>query len=143
MSVDLIKALTLLWALLTQGLPEDWDVAVGARLSLGLDGVALEVGIDPVAIYRRPPPWPWEELCGLDALGAVFVNPDAEALGCRNTLDHELNHAWQYRAYGLAYALSYPAHPGLWEPSRPWEEIPYSPRVLLHPLIRLAIPYDP
>lgn len=139
MSVDLIKALALLWAILTRGLPGDWDVAVGARFSMGLDGVALEVGIDPVAIYLRQPPRPG--LCGLDAIGAVFVHPDAEAMGCRNTLDHELSHVWQYRAYGLAYALSYPVNPGLWEPSRPFEEIPYSPRVLLYPLIRLSIPY--
>ncbi|AYJ74803.1 hypothetical protein phiMa_20 [Thermus phage phiMa] len=140
MGVDLIKALTLLWALVVYGLPDGWDVALGARLSLGLDGVVLEVGVDPVGIYRRPPPWPWDGLCGLDALGMVFVNPNAAALGCADTLDHELGHVWQYRAYGLAYALTYHAYPGWWEPSRPWEEIPHAPRTLLYPLIRLTLP---
>jgi hypothetical protein len=39
-------------------------------------------------------------------------------MGCRNTLQHELNHAWQLRTWGLLYPISYLANPGYWNLTR-------------------------
>lgn len=143
MSVDVLKLLFLLLGTLNFGAPNSWDTAVQLRVSMALSGpTVVELAIDPVPIYYRPV---WG-LCGKHwNWTVVLVNPRAEEMGCRETLQHELNHVWQARAWGLAHVVSQALAPNLWEPSRPWEGadgMP-APRSLNWPLIRLWIPLEP
>ena len=141
MDVSLTKLLLLFWAFLAHGRPDGWDVAWQARLSLYLPGPAGSVSlvVDPVPIYYHPLP---ENLCGVYE-GAVIVDPRAPEKGCAHTLEHELAHVWQARAYGLLQPLTYAISPSLWEPERPWEGAPPAPRVLEWALIRIWWPITP
>lgn len=143
MDVNLLKLLLLLFGALRYGAPNSWDTAVQVRFSMALPGPtgALELAVDPVAIYYQPLP---ENLCG-NYVGVVVVDPHAAGKGCRETLAHELNHVWQIRAWGLLQPLSYAFSPTLWEPPRPWEgaESMPAPRSLNWPLIRFWIPIEP
>jgi len=141
MDISLVKLVLLLAGLIAYGRPDDWDVAVQARLSLYLPGPVGSVGlaVDPVPIYYRPLE---EDLCGL-YWGPVVVDPRAGEKGCEAALEHELAHAWQARAYGLLQPLTYAISPSFWEPVRPWEEVPASPRVLEWSLIRIWWPITP
>lgn len=140
MDVSLTKLLLLLWALLAYGRPDGWDVAWQVRLSLYLPdpGGAVSVAWDPVPIYYRPLP---EGLCGEYRGGAVLIDPRAAEKGCGRTLEHELAHVWQARAYGLLQPATYALAPSIWEPAeRPWEEVPPALKVLEWGLVRLWWP---
>lgn len=140
MDISLVKLVLLLAGLVAYGRPDGWDVAAQARLSLYLPGPVGSVGlvVDPIPIYYRPLGGP----CGL-YWGPIVVDPEAGRKGCSNTLEHELGHAWQARSYGLLYPISYALSPPLWEPERPWGEVPASPRVLEWALIRFWWPFTP
>ena len=139
MDVSLTKLLLLLWALLAYGRPDGWDVAWQARLSLYLPGPvgSVSLAVDPVPIYLRPLPG---DLCGGYYGGVVLVDPNAQGKGCSHTLEHELAHVWQARSYGLLQPLTYALSPPLWEPERPWEGVPWTPRILEWSLVRLWLP---
>jgi hypothetical protein len=137
--VDLLKTLALLGALLLRGVPDSWDHALQVRLYLSVDGSGgLEIAYDPVPIYFRALPG---NLCG-QFVGWVEVDPNAPIKGCRDTLAHELAHAWQFRSYGLLQPLTYGLSPGLWEPEVPAsgvEGMP-KPRHLNYALLKLWVP---
>ncbi|ABU96945.1 hypothetical protein [Thermus phage P23-45] len=139
MSLDLIKLVLLGWALLTRGAPNEWDVALQARVywSLGAGG-GLELAWDPVPIYHRALP---QDLCG-QFVGWIEVDPDYANKGCRDTLAHELNHAWQFRTYGLVQPITYALSAKVWEPEVPAsgaEGMP-APRQLNYPLLKVWVP---
>lgn len=144
MSVDLIRLLLILSGFARFGTPDGWDVAWRVGVSLAWPGpqAVLEVRWDPVPIYYRELP---EGLCGLYD-GVVRIDPSAGLKGCREPLEHELNHVWQARTYGLIMPLTYGLSPQLWEPERPWEGAGGMPalRSLSWSLIHLYFPlYDP
>ncbi len=95
------------------------------------------INVDATPIYYRDL---GDRLCGLYTGGAIYVSPRARDLGCRDTLEHEIAHAWQLRSYGLLFVLSYPLSPSLWEGERPWEGAPPTQRNLEWPLFRLWFP---
>lgn len=138
MDISLVKTLLILYGLLRFGAPDNWDVAMQAQLSVYLPGPAASIGlnIDPVPIYYRPLEG---DLCGV-YYGIIVVDPNAAAKGCRNTLEHELGHAWQSRSYGLLVAATYLISEPLWEPAAPEHQIPPHKRVLEWSLIRLWFP---
>ncbi|BDX35473.1 zinc metallopeptidase motif-containing protein [Thermus phage MN1] len=140
MDISLVKLILLLGALLRYGHPQEWDTALQVRLSLSLPGPGVVVGvnIDPIPIYHRSLPG---NLCGLYD-GAIVVDPSAPEKGCRDTLEHELAHAWQVRSYGLVQPITYAFSPGLWEPNPPWAGAPSAPRALEFSLIRIWLPID-
>ncbi len=142
MDISLVKLILLIAGLVAYGRPDGWDVAAQARLSLYLPGPVGSVGlvVDPVPIYYRPLPG---NLCGGYYGGAVLIDPNARGKGCSYTLEHELAHVWQARAYGLLQPLTYALSPSLWEPERPWEEVPSLPRVLEWALVRIWWPFTP
>ena len=135
MDISLTKLLLLLWGLLAYGAPDAWDVAWRVRLSLYLPGPAggVSLAVDPVPIFYRPLPG---DLCGEYYGGAVLIDPNVRGKGCSYTLEHELAHVWQARAFGLLQPLTYALSPSSWEPERPWGEVPASPRVLEWALVR-------
>lgn len=141
MDISLTKLLLLLWGLLAYGAPDAWDVAWQVRLSLYLPGPAgsVSIAVDPVPIYYRPLPG---DLCGVYE-GVVIVDPRAQEKQCFYTLEHELAHVWQARSYGLLQPLTYAISPRLWEPKRPWEEVPPAPRALEWALVRFWWPIPP
>ncbi len=141
MDVSLVKLLALLVGLFAHGRPDAWDVAWQARLSLYLPGPggSVSLAVDPVPIYYRPLPG---DLCG-EYYGVILIDSRAGEKGCRNTLQHELAHVWQSRAWGLVQPLGYALWPHLWEPRRPWEEVPAAPRVLEWALVRVWLPLTP
>jgi hypothetical protein len=104
MSVDLIKLLLLLVGMWGQGNPDGWDVAAQVRLTLALPGPTgtVELALGPVPIYYRKLD---DSYCGLFT-GVILVDPDHREKGCENTLQHELNHAWQLRTWGLLSPIS-------------------------------------
>ena len=138
MDISLTKLVLLLWALLRYGQPQGWDTALQVQLSLSLPGPGVVVGVnfDPIPIYYRSLP---DSLCGLYD-GAIVVDPSAPERGCRNTLEHELAHAWQVRSYGLIQPITYALSPKLWEPNPPWSGTPSTPRVLEFSLVRIWLP---
>lgn len=141
MDISLVKLVLLLAGLVAYGRPDGWDVAVQARLSFHLPGPVGSAGlaVDPIPIYYRRLDG---DLCGL-YWGPVVVDPEAGRKGCENTLEHELAHAWQARSYGLIQPITYALSPPLWEPERPWGEVPASPHVLEWALVRFWWPLSP
>lgn len=99
----------------------------------------MSLAVDPVPIYYRPL---FGDLC-VEYRGVVLITPNARGKGCSYTLEHELANVWQARAYGLLQPLTYAISLSLWEPVRPWEEVPASPRVLEWSLIRIWWPITP
>lgn len=63
MDVSLTKLLLLVWALLSYGRPEGWDVAWQVRVSAYLPNISgsISLAVDPVPIYYRRLPG---DLCG-------------------------------------------------------------------------------
>lgn len=141
MDISIAKLILLLWGLFSYGSPDGWDVAWQVRASVYLPDVSgsISFALDPVPVYYRPLPW---NLCG-EYNGVILIDPNAQEKGCARTLEHELAHVWQARSYGLLLPLSYAFSPSLWEPERPWAEVPASPRVLEWALIRVWWPFAP
>lgn len=141
MDVSLVKLLLLLYGLAVHGSPDRWDVglAVGATVAFPGPTATLEVRLDPVAVFYRPLP---SDLCGYAVGAYVVVNPDYARKGCQNTLEHELGHIQQTRAWGLVHPLTYPFWRPVWEPPEPWRgtEGMYIPKGLNWPLIRVWLP---
>lgn len=139
MMVDLTKLLLLLIGYALYGPPDDYDHAWSVRAGFALPGpsVSLEVSYDPVAIYYRS----LDRVAGRAWGQFVLVDPDYNPKG--TTLEHELNHIWQFRTYGLIVPLTYGLEPTL----SPWEPKPYTynnlsmpaPRQLNFPLFRLVL----
>ncbi len=135
MLIDLTKLIILLVGMWGKGAPDDWDIAVQVRFSVTFPGLtgAVELALDPVPIYYRQ----LEGYCGLFT-GAILIDPDHAMMGCADTLQHELNHAWQLRTWGLLYPISYAVNPDYWE-SDPQP----APRSLNCPLFRFWLPLEP
>jgi hypothetical protein len=135
MSIDLIKLLVLLYGLCTYGRPDDWDIATQVRLTLTYPSLtgSIELVVDPIPIYYRH----LDYYCGLFN-GVIIVDPNYRDKGCENVLQHEINHAWQMRTWGLMFPVLYSINPNYWEgPPQP------APRSLNWSLIRIWIPIDP
>jgi hypothetical protein len=141
MLIDLTKLIILLVGMWANGAADDWDVAAQVRFSIAFPGptAALELALDPVPIYYRPLS---PDLCGI-SIGIIVVD---QKDGCSpDVLQHEINHAWQLRTWGLAFPISYLIDPDYWEAKPQWNGTvgQPAPRSLNWPLFRFWLPLEP
>lgn len=126
--IDLYGLIVLIvgWAL--SGAPDEirWHAGVGLSLEWGAVGgsASIVLSIDPTPIRYRPAPYFWTPYtCGLtDGYNVWIADESTRAdLGCLDTLQHEMNHVQQRRAFGVGVLFmdreahpSYTAH--MWVP---------------------------
>lgn len=147
MLVDIFKLLFIVFGLIRYGAPDSYETAFSYGLVISTTNyqdfsVALSLKVDLNTIYNLDEIfWLGNEYCGLYFPGVILVSKRAHQLGCSNTLEHEIGHAWQYRTFGPFLPI-YGLFENL-EPEYPYYQIPPHRKTMNYSLITFYIPLPP
>jgi len=142
--VDIFKLFFIIFGFIKYGIPDNYETAFSYGLAFSTTNyqdfsVAISFKYDLNAIYILDEIfWFGGESCGLYLPGVILVSKRASQLGCSNTLEHEMGHAWQYRAFGPFLPI-YGLFENL-EPDYSYYQIPPHRKTMNYSLITFYIP---